>query len=514
MAQYRPFSKRRKAPSKGLGLQVFNPPASEGYTRTAVVTVAVGDKYKWMFDITLPSIKAYSDRFGHDYICVDDSWRKRDTHPCDLKQNVWYLLHSNRYDRILYVDADIYIRDNAPDIFECVPEGTLGVYEEGCHWKTTNAELHRDFRDYISHYNETMDKLGFRPVQQQWDNRYYNAGMFVCDKWTCPHIPPAGKVMHLPHRIKISRGGDFYDQHYFNLMRVKHGIPVTELGAEWNRFRNHKNSPVTVDDSYFIHYCANGKDKLADDVAQWDKPIQEKHVTIRRKIKPMSRTLMYTAVSGKQYEDLFKIIEPYHEAYADAHGFDYKVVRDSEYKYPNPAWWSLVGSDFFSEYDCIVYMDCDAMPWYGAPNIVEQVPKDKFGAFNSYTLDYFRPPHSDAYKSMIKWQEQHNCVMQDIPSFYINSGVFVCWTKASCILNHTHMTHVNRYHEQHMINQNLYEHPHLYYELGREWNCGHLNIRNAKEIGHKSHIIHLNGVPVQRRIPFLRAYIDEHKAVQ
>ena len=37
---------------------------------------------------------------------------------------------------------------------------------------------------------------------------------------------------------------------------------------------------------------------------------------------------------------------------------------------------------------------------------------------------------------------------------------------------------------------------------------------SAKRIGHKSNIIHLNGINVRNRYSFLKSYIEDHKAYQ
>lgn len=488
--------------------KVYNPVQKEDRTRTAVVTIAMGEPLKWMFDITLPSIEAYAKKYGHDYVLIDDAWRKNNGHPCKYKANVWYLLQMERYDRILYVDSDIFIQDSAPNIFDYVPEGTLGVYEEGWHWNgSPDRFLHNDFIDYVKHYNTLMQSNNDYPVAKEWDGKYYNAGMFVCDKWTCPHIPPAHGIMHIQDRITISEGGDFYDQHYFNLMRIKYDIPVTSLDIKWDFFRTMKNQSLRIEDAYFIHYCAHSKEYLKSDIASGllTYPSGEP--------QKKNRIMMYTVVSGSDYEAVFSLIRPYHEAYAAKHDYDYTVIKSSDSNIKNPAWWKLDGKKFFDDYDCIVYLDADAMPWLNAKDIVSVVPKGKFGAFNSYTLNYMQPPSSNVYRSFVDWQKKNGYAHENVNTFYINSGVFVCWKDSAKILDCKYED-VRMYFEQHAINQNLYDNPHLYYEIGREWNCGHLHMYSAKRIGHKSNIIHLNGINVRNRYSFLKSYIEDHKAYQ
>jgi glycosyltransferase involved in cell wall biosynthesis len=252
--------------------EVFNPPADNVVgNRCCMITVAIGTKLKWMFDITLASQKAYCERHGITHIIVDELWRRGDEHPCMMKQRTYELLLSKQFDRACYADADIWISQNAPNIFDEVPRGKLGQYEEGCHWRpNVLGDLFIDFADYADNYNEHMQALDLEQVDMsEWDQTYYNAGLFVCELDTCPHIPPVGDIMHLPHRKRLARGGDFYDQHYVNLMRIKHKMPMHSLSAKWDMFRGMLDAmPYKIEDCYFIHYCGDDaqKKKILTDI--------------------------------------------------------------------------------------------------------------------------------------------------------------------------------------------------------------------------------------------------------
>jgi hypothetical protein len=238
--------------------EVFNPPADETPApRLCFVTVAIGDKFKWLFDITIPSQQEYCRQYGIAHIIVDETWRRGNEHPCAMKARTYDLLVAGLFDRACYIDADIWCNPNAPNIFDEVPPGMLGQYEEGYHWRSNVlGDLFIDFPDYCEHYNEKMRELGLPEVDYRaWDRKYYNAGLFVCDKDTCPHLPPVGGIMHLPHRRILARGGDFYDQHYCNLMRIKHGFPMHELHRKWDAFRTMLEGKGKPQDQYFVHYA-------------------------------------------------------------------------------------------------------------------------------------------------------------------------------------------------------------------------------------------------------------------
>jgi hypothetical protein len=224
-----------------------------------------------MFDITIASQKAYCERHGITHFVVDEMWRRGDEHPCMMKQRTYEILLSKQFDRACYADADIWMSSTAPNIFDEVPRGKLGQYEEGCHWRpNVLGDLFVDFADYADNYNQHMQDIGCEVVDMKgWDGKYYNAGLFVCELETCPHIPAVGGVMHLPHRKRLARGGDFYDQHYTNLMRVKHKIPMHQLSARWDMFRGMLDAmPYGIEDCYFIHYCGDDaqKNKITADM--------------------------------------------------------------------------------------------------------------------------------------------------------------------------------------------------------------------------------------------------------
>jgi lipopolysaccharide biosynthesis glycosyltransferase len=94
--------------------------------KRAVVTITVGEKFKNIAELTHPTIKNYAEKIGADFICLDED-RKFSAHW--KKFELYYLLKD--YDRIIYVDTDLIIRDDCPDLFEIVPEKKIGMFNEG-----------------------------------------------------------------------------------------------------------------------------------------------------------------------------------------------------------------------------------------------------------------------------------------------------------------------------------------------------------------------------------------------
>ena len=128
----------------------------------AIVTITCGDFYRQMAAISHPTIKAYADRLGADFIVWDDF----DGHvmPHYKKLELGKLLR--QYQRVLYIDTDILVRPDSPDIFAIVPDDSLGALEEG--------QYYEDRKEWTLHF---MRSIGYEP--RDWDGRYFNAGVLV-----------------------------------------------------------------------------------------------------------------------------------------------------------------------------------------------------------------------------------------------------------------------------------------------------------------------------------------------
>ena len=88
----------------------------------AIVTISCGDFYRRMAAISHPTIKAYADKLGADFIVWDDY--DGHTMPHYQKLELGKLLR--QYERVLYIDTDILVRDDAPDIFAARAGGLAG----------------------------------------------------------------------------------------------------------------------------------------------------------------------------------------------------------------------------------------------------------------------------------------------------------------------------------------------------------------------------------------------------
>ena len=239
-----------------------------------MVSVLIGTRHNNIAEISHPTQREYAKRHDLDYI-VYDSKQYRVYHPdgsesliqqcCPIvtektghllsgpafgaynKLNIFETL--DHYDRIAYIDTDIIVRNDAPNIFDIVPEDKVGMMSETGLLGNDRSIL---MQEWSSKYNYDISS---------WDGQYYNSGVMVIPK---------------EYKNLLSGCLDFHDDTFFeqtpiNMNIVKYGIPMFSLPYAFNRtsFMDHiMNEPRHS--SYFIHYAGSwmmlkeGHSKTAD----------------------------------------------------------------------------------------------------------------------------------------------------------------------------------------------------------------------------------------------------------
>lgn len=196
-------------------------------TKKLVVTIAAGDFYTKMGELTHPIMKAYAEKIGADFKVL---WGKGDhTIPHYRKLDIKHLF--DEYDRVLYVDTDILIRSDAPDLFAIVPEEELGIFNEG-----RFVEREMNFRAF-------MKEIGF--PEQKWNKKYFNTGVMVLSK-------DHSKIFQDPPEER----NNFAEQSYLNVMISHYKVPTKELSYKYNRM--YCMDMLTGEerfDCYFMHYA-------------------------------------------------------------------------------------------------------------------------------------------------------------------------------------------------------------------------------------------------------------------
>jgi len=196
--------------------------------KKAVITIALGDFYTKMAEFTHPIIKAYADKIGADFIVIDKNDEFKIPHYTKLNLNKYL----RDYDRVLYIDTDILIREDAPDIFAEVPEDEIGIFEEGQFMERQQSML-----QFLIE-NKVDPKI--------WNKKYYNTGVMVLSK-------QHANIFIKPLTEEVNH---FAEQSYINLLFCIFKPKIHNLHYKWNRM--YALDRITGEDrydSYFMHYA-------------------------------------------------------------------------------------------------------------------------------------------------------------------------------------------------------------------------------------------------------------------
>ena len=143
-------------------------------TGTALVTLAVGGRYaeRWHARCA-PNWSAYAKRHGYDVVCLeeplDTSARASRRSPAWQKLLVLGGELGERYERIVWVDADVLFNPAAPAITDGVPPGRVGAVDE---YATPSREVHRLVLDKLYRH---WDAVGEPYVRNVTARDYYAA---------------------------------------------------------------------------------------------------------------------------------------------------------------------------------------------------------------------------------------------------------------------------------------------------------------------------------------------------
>lgn len=202
--------------------------------KNIVLTIAVGENYERMAELTHPSLREYADKIGADFKVVTENHCS--TPHWEKLHHIYQLL--NTYERVLYFDTDILIREDCPNLFDVVPEEALGVFDEA---KWTGGRLN-SIRDACLAAKETLSS---------WDGRYFNTGVMVVPRhWRHVFKHPGDETFN------------FYEQGYLNLAIAKtvnvsgNELRIQELDYKFNRMTcMDKFTGEERFASYVIHYA-------------------------------------------------------------------------------------------------------------------------------------------------------------------------------------------------------------------------------------------------------------------
>lgn len=211
--------------------------------RKAIFTIMIGKDPSYA--VVRKSFEKYAHKVGADLICTTSLNYGELTKSRGFSQRhcAWFektrikdLLE--KYDRVLYLDADILITPHAPDIFAAYPEtDTVYMLNEG------------PFADRQKTISQLLSLL---PLEKAWPkNTYYNSGvMLISRNANFFHYINNDDLLNLAGKVSM------YDQTYFNYLMLRHGLKTQSISQDFNRMSIFGTNNYL--DGNFIHYAGGG----------------------------------------------------------------------------------------------------------------------------------------------------------------------------------------------------------------------------------------------------------------
>ena len=221
----------------------------------ALITLS-NDSFEEISELTHPNIKKYADKIKADFVVIKDKKLSKDYFHYEKFQLKDYFKH---YTRILYLDSDIIIRQDCPNLFEHVPEHLLGIYNEA---KFSKINYVRIMSEACKTYNIALPK---------WEGQFYNTGLLVLSRlhrniFDYPDI----EIGEWLNEFK------YYEQPYINLKIISEGHKTKDLSYKFNRCSGDVDqlSGEHRLSSFIVHYASAPNEfrlkYINEDLKSWE----------------------------------------------------------------------------------------------------------------------------------------------------------------------------------------------------------------------------------------------------
>lgn len=144
-----------------------------------ILSMATGPRAMELHAITGPNHRAYADRVGADYICLQnrlyDSWQLE-----KLRASFFV----DQYDWLLWIDNDLFFPRHCPDIFDQHDDPTKVYGVDDADYVPSMEPFHWEMQG-------VMDSQGLPRIE--WTERMINSGMILASQqsasWSMPEKP-------------------------------------------------------------------------------------------------------------------------------------------------------------------------------------------------------------------------------------------------------------------------------------------------------------------------------------
>lgn len=260
--------------------------------KNIIFSIMIGDDP--MYNYAEKAMRSYAEKTSSAlYIMRQPDLRPPQTIRAKQKHTAWYqkkyifnLLE--KYERVLYVDADILITPGAENIFTSYtdPElDTLYMFDERTMRRSNNPQSTQDSKttDYeqgpikihgVQH--QEAEKASLALGKKLAFNRMFNGGVILIAK-NCP----LQQVWSDAELAKLESCCVFYEQTYINWLIENNNIKTISLDESFNR-TGFLDTPTSWDQINFIHFAVGS------------------HFNSRTATRPYYLRQLYLKLYGKQ----------------------------------------------------------------------------------------------------------------------------------------------------------------------------------------------------------------------
>ena len=212
----------------------------------AITTLALGDSHP-LWNVSHPSIEGYARRTGADFVPILGPPLEREALLNTKIQEIYRLLGT--YERLVFVDGDMIIHPECPDLFQRVPETSVGATDEG---RTDLLLTSRTMREKVlfnacRHYRVDLEFDDAKSLGKSDSYIFFNSGLMVLSRHH--------RNMFIP-RSTVKRIGPWVDMPFVNAMRMATGHPFCDLGFRFNYIGSlayHRDRPFDPNEAWVVH---------------------------------------------------------------------------------------------------------------------------------------------------------------------------------------------------------------------------------------------------------------------
>ncbi len=160
-----------------------------------IITIATGKTFNELLEVTGPVLEEYAENVGADFVALTNA-----TQQWWGLEKFRVLEFAKQYERTLYIDADVILRDSAPNLFELVPRGYVAMHDD---WP------HLPSYDWL--WSERAAILGSQGRPMDRMETAWNTGIVLCDRdqadiWQPPLPHSCHHTVRSSSGLRVARG--------------------------------------------------------------------------------------------------------------------------------------------------------------------------------------------------------------------------------------------------------------------------------------------------------------------